>query len=172
MVKKKASDTMEPKPDDKPFMSVHRVSDAELAFPAGAWQPKWLEIPDEYKAPTCKTNPERVIENYNHPGIRAFERICYLEEQDLFRGLVRDGLKFTDGDPANGEDGWKMIAVIVMSRRLKHEHKLALFCWALDSVFERWWFADDVPPDIAEALAEAESDGEKAQEEGGGDGTD
>lgn len=131
------------------WLRVVPVSDVELAFPVGDWQPDWDVVPAAYR--NSATN------GWNEDAaIKAGTDIFFGLKSALdFKGIPRTPLLFRDGSPATAADGWRMIQVIMASRKLKHEHKEALLGWAIDSVFERFWFAGEEPEDVKRAMAAA-----------------
>lgn len=127
-----------PPPPPSVQLELRVLSDVEKAFPARV-SPPWEESPLEYWK-----NSERNYCEYkrNHPWVELASA--------LFDGAV-DSMKLRmfprEGVDASAAFDWA--SACLGSYELKHEYKLVVTAWVLESFFCAYWFEGSSEPDWA-----------------------
>ena len=149
----KSAEIPEPPEPRAPMKVLSRV---DIAFPAEV-NPDPNDVPDEYWADKNSEGRGYWHENSKHPWV-------------IFASTIFGGGKETQANmcllPREGTDAakvWEWADACLRSYKLKHEQKLAVVAWILDSYFWAYWFLGNLPTWVEEATDDPSAD-EKANE--------
>lgn len=113
---------------------IKELTDAAFVFPAHV-NPDPHEVPDQYWKE--KDEPGGYWrENRDHPWVRFASA--------LFNGEVR-GMALVPREGVDAEKAWRWADACLRSFTMKHEQKLAIVAWILESNFWAYWTEDSVP---------------------------
>jgi len=135
------TDEMVGPPD--PVLEMRSMSDVEMAFPAQV-------SPDPMKSPSKYWVGGKVgtYDNSSDPWIRL--------ASDLIHGALtaeqQKRLCMPTRTPGTGPDAWRWVRACSGSFQLKHEYKIVVVAWILESFFWAYWLQGEEPDWVLEQL--------------------
>mgnify|MGYP007062750075 CR=1 FL=1 len=119
-----------------PIAPLLQITDAQFAFPADV-NPDPNDVPDKYWR-----DKKHWIEDRYNPWVKFVGHIVF-GSKDVPQLLPREG---TDVQKV-----WRWANACMRSYTLKHEQKLAVVAWILDSYFYAYWFKGSEPQWVIDA---------------------
>lgn len=123
-------------PPPEPSSGLKELKRVDIAFPAHV-NPDPNDVPEQYWSDKNSDGEGYWHENPNHPWVKFASYVMHNRGKGMAL-LPREG--------TNAQKAWEWADACLRSYELKHEQKLAVVAWILESNFWAYWFKDSVPP--------------------------